>query len=110
MCRLLCYYLLFPTVAFLYCQKQMFILKLDPQSSGKTPGTQYRGVRSMPIRVSETYNLYVDAAINGAPAGLMVATGAFASLLNGGFVRRLHVPLQETPFRSSAVNLTQRAV
>jgi len=102
--------ILFPTGAVLDCQKQMLILKLDPESSGKTPGTQYRGFRSMPIRVSETYNLYVDAAINGAPARLMVDTGAFATLLNRGFVRRLHVPLQETPFSSSAVNLKQRGV
>jgi len=86
------------------------ILKLDPESSGKTPGMQYRGFRSMPIRVSETYNLYVDAAINGAPARLMVDTGAFATLLNRGFVRRLHVPLQETELSSSAVNLKQRGV
>ncbi len=102
--------ILFPTGAVLDCQTQMLILKLDPESSGKTPGMQYRGFRSMPIRVSETYNLYVDAAINGAPARLMVDTGAFATLLNRGFVRRLHVPLQETPFSSSAVNLKQRGV
>ena len=102
--------ILFPTGAVLDCQKQMLILKLDPESSGKTPGMQYRGFRSMPIRVSETYNLYVDAAINGAPARLMVDTGAFATLLNRGFVRRLHVPLHETEFSSSAVNLKQRGV
>jgi len=102
--------ILFPTGAVLDCQKQMLILKLDPESSGKTPGMQYRGFRSMPIRVSETYNLYVDAAINGSPARLMVDTGAFATLLNRGFVRRLHVPLQETEFTSSAVNLKQRGV
>src|SRR5258708_36925300 len=59
--------ILFPTGAVLDCQKQMLILKLDPESSGNTPGMQYRGFRSMPIRVSETYNLYVDAAINGSP-------------------------------------------
>jgi predicted aspartyl protease len=101
--------ILFPTGAVLDCQQQMLILKLDPESSG-TPGMQYRGFRSMPIRVSETYNLYVDAAINGAPARLMVDTGAFATLLNRGFVRRLHVPLHETEFSSSAVNLKQRGV
>src|SRR2546429_8186079 len=83
---------------------------MDPEIPGRTPGTEYRGLRSMPIRVSETYNLYVDAAINGGPARLMVDTGAFATLLNRGFVRRLHVPLQETPFSSSAVNLKQRGV
>ena len=102
--------ILFPTGAVLDCQKQMLILKMDPGSSGKTPGMQYRGFGSVPIRVSETYNLYVDAAINGEPARLMVDTGAFATLLHRGFVRRLHVPLHETPFTSAAVNLKQRGV
>jgi predicted aspartyl protease len=102
--------ILFPTGAVLDCQKQMLILNMSPGSPGKTPGTDYRGLRSMPIRVSETYNLYVDAAINGEPARLMVDTGAFATLLHRGFVRRLHVPLHATEFSSSAVNLKQRGV
>src|SRR5712692_8185830 len=102
--------ILFPTGAVLDCQKQMLILKMDPGFSGKTPGTEYRGLRSVRIRVSDTYNLYVDAAINGEPARLMVDTGAFATLLHRGFVRRLHVPLHETPLSSSAVNLKQRGV
>lgn len=102
--------ILFPTGAVLDCQKQMLILKMDPGFPGKTPGTEYRGLRGMPIRVSDTYNLYVDAAINGEPARLMVDTGAFATLLHRGFVRRLHVPLHETEFSSSAVNLKQRGV
>src|SRR5437764_14245359 len=88
----------------------MLILKMDPGFPGKTPGTEYRGLRGVPIRVSDTYNLYVDAAINGEPARLMVDTGAFATLLNRGFVRRLHVPLHETEFSSSAVHLKQRGV
>ena len=102
--------ILFPTGAVLDCQKQMLILKIDPRFPGKTPGTQYSGLRSVPIRVSETYNLYVDAAINGQPARLMVDTGAFATLLHRGFVRRLKVPLRQTEFSSSAVNLKQRGV
>ena len=102
--------ILFPTGAVLDCQKQMLTLKMDPSFAGKTPGTEYRGMKSVPIRVSETYNLYVDAAINGKPARLMVDTGAFATLLHRGFVRSLHVPLHETPFSSSAVNLKQRGV
>jgi len=102
--------ILFPTGAVLDCQKQMLILNMNPGSPGKTPGTEYRGLRSVPIRVSDTYNLYVDAAINGEPARLMVDTGAFATLLHRGFVRRLHVPLHETEFSSSAVNLRQRGV
>ena len=102
--------ILFPTGAVLDCQKQMLILKMDPNVPGRTPGAQYKGMKGVPIRVSETYNLYVDAAINGKPARLMVDTGAFATLLHRGFVRSLHVPLHETPFSSSAVNLKQRGV
>lgn len=102
--------ILFPTGAVLDCQTQMLILKMDPELPGKTPGVQYRGFRSVPIRVSETYNLYVDAAINGEPARLMVDTGAFATLLHRGFVRRLHVPIHQTAFSSSGVNLKQRGV
>ena len=102
--------ILFPTGAVLDCQKEMLTLKMDPNFAGKTPGTEFRGLKSVPIRVSETYNLYVDAAINGKPARLMVDTGAFATLLHRGFVRSLHVPLHETPFSSSAVNLKQRGV
>ncbi len=102
--------ILFPTGAVLDCQKQMLILNMNPGSRGKTPGTQYQGLRGVPIRVSETYNLYVDAAINGEPARLMVDTGAFATLLHRGFVRRLHVPLHQTEYSSSAVNLKQRGV
>src|SRR5207244_10556601 len=100
--------ILFPTGAVLDCQKQILILKMDPEFRGKTPGTQYSGLHGVPIRVSETYNLYVDAAINGQPARLMVDTGAFATLLNRAFVRRLHVPLHETGFSSSSVNLKHR--
>src|SRR5205823_7897952 len=102
--------ILLPTGAVLDCQKQILILKMDPGSPGKTPGTDYRGLRGVPIRVSDTYNLYVDAAINGEPARLMVDTGAFATLLHRGFVRRLHVPVHATEFSSSAVNLKQRGV
>lgn len=102
--------ILFPTGAVLDCQKEMLILKMDLEVSGNPPGLNYGGFRSVPIRVSETYNLYVDAVINGRPARLMVDTGAFATLLHRGFVRGLHVPVHETPFNSTAVNLKQRGV
>jgi predicted aspartyl protease len=102
--------ILFPTGAVLDCQRQMLILKMDPEARGNVPGLQYTGFRSMPIRVSEGFNLYVDAAVNGAPAWLMIDTGAFATLLHRGFVRRLRIPLHETPFSSAAVNLKQRGV
>jgi predicted aspartyl protease len=102
--------ILFPTGAVLDCQSQLLILKMNPESGGKIPGLQYSGFRSMPIRVSDGFNLYVDAAVNGAPARLMIDTGAFATLLHRGFVRRLRIPLRETPFSSAAVNLRQRGV
>jgi predicted aspartyl protease len=101
---------LFPTGAVLDCQKQVLLLKVDPQFSGAIPGVEYRGLRSMPMQVSDSYNLYVKGAINGEPARLMVDTGAFATLLHRGFIRKLHIPLRETPFSSAAVNLKLRGV
>jgi predicted aspartyl protease len=102
--------ILFSFGAVLDCQRQLLLLKTDPESSEAIPGVEYRGLSSMPMKLSENYNLYVDAAINGRPARLMVDTGAFATLLNRRFVRSLHVPLYRTPFSSSAVNLHQRGV
>lgn len=102
--------ILFPTQAVLDCTKQLLFLKIDPDARGGMPGVEYRGLEKMPLRVSEGYNLYVDGAINGAPARLMVDTGAFATLLHRGFVRQMRIPLHDTPFASSAVNLKQRGV
>jgi predicted aspartyl protease len=102
--------ILFPTQAVLDCQREMLILKLDPGAAGSAPGVEYRGLRRMPIRVSDGFNLYVDGAINGARAQLMVDTGAFATLLHRDFVRRMRIPLHETPYSSAAVNLQQRGV
>ena len=100
----------FPTRAVLDCQRRLLILNLEPQSETITPGVDYRGMSSMPIHVSDGYNLYVDGAINGAPALLMVDTGAFATLLHRSFVKRMKIPLRDTPFRSAAVNLNMRDV
>src|SRR5712691_3693242 len=94
--------ILFPTGAVLDCQTQRLILKIDPEARGGAPGVEHRGLRKMPIRVSDGLNLYVDGAINGAPARLMIDTGAFATLLHRGFVRRLHIPLHQTRFSSAA--------
>lgn len=102
--------ILFPTRAVLDCQRQLLILNLEPQSETITPGVDYSGFQSVPIHVSEGYNLYVDGAINGAPARLMVDTGAFATLLHRPFVKRMKIPLHDTPFSSAAVNLNQRGV
>lgn len=102
--------ILFPTKAVLDCQSQTLILKVDPDAPGGAPGVEYRGFKRMPIRVSEGFNLYVDGAVNGSPARLMIDTGAFATLLHRDFVQRMRIPLRETPFRSAAVNLKQRGV
>jgi predicted aspartyl protease len=102
--------ILFPTQAVLDCKKQLLYLKIDPDARGSMPGVEYRGLEKMPLRVSEGYNLYVDGAINGAPARLMVDTGAFATLLPRGLFRQMRIPLRDTPFASSAVNLKQRGV
>lgn len=102
--------ILFPTKAVLDCQRQLLILKLDPQLGGSAPGIDYRGLNAIPITVSDGFNLYVNASINGTPAKLMVDTGAFATLLHRSFVRQMKIPMRETPFSSAAVNLRQRGV
>ena len=102
--------ILFPTKAVLDCRRQLLVLKMDPDLPGRAPGISYRGLRAVPIEVSEGFNLYVSARINGAPARLMVDTGAFATLLHGPFVRQMRIPLRRTAFRSAAVNLKQRGV
>jgi len=102
--------ILFPTKAVLDCQRGLLVLKMYPELPGHAPGFDYRGYSAVPIQVSEGFNLYVNAAINGAPAKLMVDTGAFATLLHHSFVRRMRIPMRETPYSSAAVNLRQRGV
>lgn len=102
--------ILFPTKAVLDCQRQLLILKLDPEIPGNAPGVSYRGYHGLPMHMSDSFNLYVDTSINGRPARLMVDTGAFATLLHRSFVREMRIPTRETQFRSSAVNLKQRGV
>jgi predicted aspartyl protease len=101
---------LFPTKALLDCQRQILILKINPSVPGSVPGFDFRGFRGIPMHVSEGYNLYVDGTVNGTKAKLMVDTGAFATLLHSRFVRRMRIPLRDTPFSSSGVNLKQRGV
>ena len=102
--------ILFPTKAILDCRRQLLILKLNPTVPGRIPGIDYRGYRAVPMHVSQGFNLYVDGSLNGKKAKLMVDTGAFATLLNTGFVRRMKIPLRDTPYRSSGVNLGHRGV
>lgn len=102
--------ILFPTKALLDCQRQILILKINPSVPGTIPGFDFKGFRRIPMHVSDGFNLYVDGAVNGQKARLMVDTGAFATLLHSRFMRRMQIPLRDTPFRSSGVNLKQRGV
>jgi predicted aspartyl protease len=102
--------ILFPTKAVLDCQRQLLILKTDPDVVGSAPGLDRRGLQAMPIQVSDGFNLYVTGAINGKAARLMIDTGSFATLLHRTFVRRMRIATRETPFSSSAVNLKERGV
>jgi hypothetical protein len=102
--------ILFPTKALLDCQRQILILKINPSVPGTVPGFDLSGFRRIPMHVSDGFNLYVDGSVNGRKARLMVDTGAFATLLHSRFVRGMKIPLRETPFSSSGVNLKQRGV
>src|SRR5438477_8372769 len=102
--------ILFPTKAVLDCQRQLLILKVDPDVAGNAPGFDRRGLQAVPIQVSDSFNLYVSASINDKPARLMLDTGSFATLLHRSFVRRMRIATRQTPFSSSAVNLTERGV
>lgn len=101
---------LFPTQAVLDCRAQMLTLKIDPRVRGSVPGMDYTGFSRVPMQVSSGYNLYVDGTFNGRKAKLMVDTGAFATLLHQRFVRKMKIPLRNTPFSSAGVNLKQRGV
>ena len=102
--------ILFPTQAVLDCEHQLLILKTDPDVLGSFPGFDRRGLRAVPIQVSDGYNLYVNGSVNGKPARLMVDTGSFTTLLHRSFVRRMRIATRETPYSSSAVNLKERGV
>lgn len=102
--------ILFPTQAVLDCQRQLLILKTDPDVLGGVPGLDRRGLQAVPIQVSDGFNLYVNGSINGKPAKFMVDTGSFATLLHRSFVRRMRIATRETPYSSSAVNLNERGL
>ena len=102
--------ILFPTQAVLDCQRQLLILKTDPDVLGGVPGFDRRGLQAVPIQVSDGFNLYVNGSINGKPAKFMVDTGSFATLLHRSFVRRMRIATRETQYSSSAVNLKDRGL
>jgi predicted aspartyl protease len=102
--------ILFPTQAVVDCQRQLLILKTDPDALGGVSGFDRRGLKAVPIQVSDGFNLYVNGSINGKPAKFMVDTGSFATLLHRSFVRRMRIATRETPYSSSAVNLKDRGL
>ena len=85
-------------------------VQTDPGVLGSFPGFNRRGLRAVPIQVSDDYNLYVNGSVNGRPARLMVDTGSFTTLLHRSFLRRMRIATRETPYSSSAVNLKERGV
>src|SRR5436190_16425157 len=89
--------ILFPTQAVLDCERQLLILNTDPSVLGRFPGFDRRGLRAVPIQVSDGYNLYVNGSVNGKPARLMVDTGSFTTLLHRSFVRRMRIATRESP-------------
>ena len=52
----------------------------------------------------------MDGRLNGKRAKLIVDTGAYGTLLHQHFVHRMKMPLRDTPFTSSGVNLKQLGV
>ncbi len=102
--------ILFPTQAVLDCERQLLILKSEPTIHGRFPGFNRRGLRAVPIQVSDGFNLYVNGSVNGTPAKLMVDTGSFTTLLHRSFVQRMRIATRETAYSSSAVNLKERGV
>ncbi len=102
--------ILFPTSAIIDCQAQVLLMKLDPRLPGSVPGFDFRGLRAMRMRVSPSYNLYVDGNINGSPARFMVDTGAFATLMHRSFIRSMRIPTRATRYRSAGVNLGQQGM
>ncbi|MDQ6625819.1 MAG: aspartyl protease family protein [Verrucomicrobiota bacterium] len=102
--------ILFPTEAVLDCRAQILTLKIDPSVRGPAPGTNYRGFTKVPMSLSAGYNLYVDSRLNGQRTKLLVDSGAFSTLLNQRFVRRMKLPLRKTAFTSAGVNLKGRGV
>ncbi|CAN5581518.1 hypothetical protein BH20VER3_BH20VER3_12790 [soil metagenome] len=102
--------ILFPTEAVLDCKNEVLFMKVDPDAEGKVPGVNHRGWKTMPIRVSKGWNLYVDGKLNGKPAQLMIDTGAFTTLIHRPFVRELRLKTRDTPYTSGAVNLEERGL
>ncbi|MGH8095631.1 MAG: aspartyl protease family protein [Chthoniobacterales bacterium] len=102
--------ILFPTQAVLDCDAQILFMKIDPDVPGTVPGVNHRGWKTIPIRVTQGWNLYVDSKLNGKAAQLMLDTGSFTTLIHRPFVREMRLPLRNTPYASGAVNLEERGL
>lgn len=102
--------ILLPTKAVLDYDAQVLFMKIDPDVPGNVPGMDYRGRKSIPIRVTKDWNLYVDSKLNGKPAQLMIDTGSFTTLIHKPIVREMRLPLRSTPYTSGAVNLDERGL
>ena len=102
--------ILFPTQAVLDCKQEVLFMKIDPEAHGTVPGINHRGWKTMPIRVTKGWNLYVDSKLNGKSAQLMIDTGAFTTLIHRPFVREMRLKTRDTPYTSGAVNLDERGL
>jgi predicted aspartyl protease len=101
---------LFASRAVLDCQRKLLILNLQPDVPATVPGLDFRGFQKVPMFVTEGFNLYVNGLVNGSQARLMVDTGAFATLLHRSFVKRLHIPTEQTRLASAAINLKEEGL
>src|SRR6266566_4942499 len=68
--------ILFPTQAVLDCERQLLILNTDPSVLGRFPGFDRRGLRAVPIQVSDGYNLYVNGSVHHALAPFVRSANA----------------------------------
>src|SRR5436190_818835 len=102
--------ILSPLMAVLDYDRMLLVFKLDPRISGPVPGFNFHGYRRVRMHESEGYNLYVDGKVNGTKARLMVDTGAFATILHSQFVLGMKIPLRQTKFMSSGINLSPSRV
>ena len=101
---------LFASRAVLDCQRKLLILNLQPDVPSAVPGLDFRGFQKVPMFVTEGFNLYVNGLVNGSQARLMVDTGAFATLLHKPFVKRLHIPTEQTRLASAAINMKEEGL
>lgn len=101
---------LFASRAVLDCQRKLLILNLQPDLPSPVPGLDFHGFSKVPMFVTEGFNLYVNGLVNGSQARLMVDTGAFATLLHKPFVKRLHIPTEQTRLASAAINMKEEGL